>query len=38
MIAFADCLSLQYINIPKSVTNIGMLAFDGCINLRCVAI
>ena len=32
--AFNDCTSLESINIPSSMAEIGYYAFDGCSELR----
>ena len=36
--AFAGCSSLQTVNIPPAVTNIGSFAFADCVNLKSVTI
>lgn len=36
--AFADCISLEYINIPNSVTRIEANAFFDCLSLRSIYI
>lgn len=34
--AFAECTSLQSIEIPDSVTKVGVHAFDGCTSLKSI--
>ena len=36
--AFAKCIKLQYIVIPKGVRKIGKRAFYGCKNLKYILI
>ena len=36
--AFYNCDSLEYVNIPNSVTSIGNSAFEGCDSLEYVNI
>ncbi|MEE1347611.1 MAG: leucine-rich repeat domain-containing protein, partial [Bacteroidales bacterium] len=36
--AFAQCLNLQSINIPRYVNRIGKRAFANCVNLQQIAV
>lgn len=36
--AFSDCIHLKFVQIPKTVTNIGFCAFYNCIGMKSITI